>query len=65
MKSLVEASLELIAQARLEEAGLKEEFAESLRLLEESRRLLAKVYAKTPLIGAAKLVETHGQETAA
>jgi hypothetical protein len=57
MKSLVQASLELIAHARLEEAALKEELAESLRLLDESRRLLAKVYAKAPLIGAAKLVE--------
>jgi hypothetical protein len=54
MKSLVEASLELIAHARLEEAALNADLAESGRLLDESQQLLARTPPQSPLIGAAR-----------
>jgi hypothetical protein len=52
-RKLVETSRELLVLARAEDAALRTQIVESVRLVEETRRLLADAHSTNPLIGEA------------
>jgi hypothetical protein len=64
MKGL-ESILESIPSSRIKNAALKAQLISSVRLLEESWRVLATTPPQTPLIGGTKVVEMRRQKPAA